>query len=88
METISHDVGSLAPVDRAAVERLVGHQLGGDELLVIQVVPPTATTPSHVELSGFPECFRDFYKGLSDAEVDEIEQAILERDTSCRSTDI
>jgi len=44
METVVRNVRDLDQIDRSALERVVGHQLGEGQQLVIQVVPVSPKT--------------------------------------------
>jgi len=45
METVFRNVRDLDPIDRSALERVVGHQLVESQQLVIQVMPVSAEQP-------------------------------------------
>ena len=84
METIKRQVGELHPNERSAAELLLGHRLRGNEQLILHVMPLDAPT-SQVNDSWPAQTLPDWcnvYKGLSDAEIDEIEESI----TRCNLT--
>lgn len=80
METIRRNVADLDRIDRTALERVVGHALDESQGLVIQVTSKDST-PAHPQagtIAELPE-WCDVYAGLSAAEVDDLDAAILER---------
>jgi hypothetical protein len=84
MEAIVHSVQNLDQSDLSTLERLVGHQLRASEKLVIQVLPAQAdrsTAPQPV-MDKLPD-WCHVYEGLTDAEIDELDRAIV-RDRSSR----
>ena len=83
METVVRNVRDLDQTDRSALERVVGHQLRESQQLVIQVMSVTveervAALPVGDELPAW--C--DVYEGLSDAEIDELDRAIIRTHSS------
>ena len=84
METIIRNVRDLDQTDRSVLERVVGHSLRESQQIVIQVTnaanEPTSTADT--EGNQLPS-WCDVYEGLSDAEIDELDQAIV-RDHSSR----
>lgn len=84
METITRDVGQMKSQERSAAELLVGHALREHERVIVHVLSvdavetvadetqPTATLPDWCNV----------YKGMTDAEVDEVQQSI----TRCNVT--
>ena len=81
METVTRNIRDLPLSDRSALERVVGHQLGETQQVIVNVVdlglsndvPPDNETDSQV-----PEWW-NIYEGLSDAEIDRLDQAIRQR---------
>jgi hypothetical protein len=84
METVIRNVGDLDTQDRSALERVVGHQLRESQQLVIQVVsivaPPPLATPTAAGAQ-LPDWCR-VYDGLTDAQVDELDQSIARSQSS------
>ena len=84
METIKRQVGELQANERSAAELLLGRRPRGNEQLILQVLeldvaePPTNDSPPTQAL---PE-WCNVYRGLTDAEIDEIDKAI----TRCNLT--
>ncbi|HTK74267.1 MAG TPA: hypothetical protein VL371_03360 [Gemmataceae bacterium] len=80
METIRRNVADLDGSDRSALERIVGHALDENQRLVIQVTSNDSTPPNPPAAADadLPE-WCDVYGGLSDAEIDDLDAAILER---------
>jgi hypothetical protein len=83
METIVRNVRDLDQTDRSALERVVGHQLRESQQLVIQVSavagePSPVPQPKAGDLP--PWC--QVYEGLSDAEIDELDGAIVRNHSS------
>lgn len=83
METVTRNVRDLPHNDRSALERVVGHQLRESERLVIQVmslsIEETAKAPP---ASGELPDWCDIYRGLSDPEIDELDQTITRSQSS------
>jgi hypothetical protein len=87
-ETVVRNVGDLDRTDRSALERVVGHALGESQRLVIQVMTlelPVSPPQPAGALAELPE-WADVYKGLNDAEIDDLDAAIRERANLTRST--
>jgi hypothetical protein len=79
METITHNVSDLPGSDRTAAERLVGHPLGDDQRIVIQVENRGAVAlESNVESEELPN-WCNVYEGLTDEQIGELEKAISRR---------
>jgi hypothetical protein len=79
METITHNVSDLPGSDRTAAERLVGHPLGDDQRIVIQVENRGAVAlESNVESDELPN-WCNVYEGLTDEQIGELEKAISRR---------
>lgn len=79
MESISRAVREFAAPDRQAIEHLLGHPLRDDQQVTISVQP--GESPGQT----FPlPSWLNLYAGLTDDEVNELEQVILQRDASVR----
>jgi hypothetical protein len=86
METIVHNIRDLTGNERCAAEQLVGHALGENQQLVIQVValgPGIAASEMPVGDATLPE-WCNVYEGLTDTEIANIEKSIV-RERSSRS---
>ena len=90
METIVRNVRDLDHADRFALERVVGHQLTETQQVIVNVVDSDDATAarSQVHLTGddVPAWWR-IYEGLSDEQVDELDQAIKQRADLTRDFD-
>lgn len=88
MERIVRIVGDLNQSDRATLERVVGHALSERQRLLIEVTGLDAPTSPEIAdgLSDLPD-WTDVYRGLSDAEIDELDAAVRERADLTRSAD-
>lgn len=81
METIVHNFGALNDAGRSAAETLVGHALGENQQLVIQVVnldAPLADDVSNALPDQLPE-WCNVYAGLNDEQIATLEKAISRR---------
>ena len=83
METIVHNVQDLDDTARLALERLVGHSLHANQQVVIQLsgVPTAADSKTQSPVPQLPE-WCNVYEGLSDAEIDELDRAIVRTHSS------
>ena len=79
METSTYQVRDIEPADRQVLEGLVGQRLQDDQQVVINVVSPAVPVAgkpaSQAEPSEVPSWW-NVYEGLSDAEIERLEQAI------------
>lgn len=89
MQTVVRSVTDLNRSDRSVLERVVGHALGDDQRLVIQVMVSEAPTSAPQPSAGIPDLpdWADVCQGLSEEEIDELDAAIRERARLDRSTD-
>ena len=80
METVIRNVGDLSESGRSAAESLVGHSLGHNQQLVIQIVD-AAAPPSEVDTAIDQKlpAWCDVYAGLDDVQIAALEQAISRR---------
>ncbi|MBI1904086.1 MAG: hypothetical protein HYS13_23540 [Planctomycetia bacterium] len=81
METVVHNVRDLNGAERSVAERLVGHALGEDQQLVIQVLGAEgkqADNGTGAEGASLPD-WCNVYAGLTDQEIDKLERAISRR---------
>ncbi len=84
METITLQVGELPANERSAAELLLGHSLRGNEQLILQVRDLEVVRPPEQEsqLTESLPAWCHVYEGLSDHEVEKIQQSI----TRCNLT--
>ncbi|HXT60836.1 MAG TPA: hypothetical protein VN699_19515 [Pirellulales bacterium] len=86
METIVRNVRDLDQTDRSALERVVGCQLGESQQIVIQVVSAAVEPRESPGPGDQLPAWCDVYEGLSDAQIDDLDEAIV-RDHSSRHLD-
>jgi hypothetical protein len=80
MDTITRDVRDLPEPERSSLERLVGHQLRDTQRIILQVInvtPPKSTVGAQ-DSAEVPSWWR-IYDGLSDADVDRLDEAVGQR---------
>ncbi|MGI8981305.1 MAG: hypothetical protein ACR2FY_18925 [Pirellulaceae bacterium] len=88
MDSISRDVAEIEPRDREALEHVLGRSLADDQRVVISVTP--ATQPRAVAKAAPPleiPAWWKIYEGLSDEEIDRLDQSIRQRANLTRSSD-
>ena len=81
METVVHNVRDLRANDRSVVEQLVGHALRENQKVVIQVVDLDLAAErlgTDTNEEKLPE-WCNVYAGLTDEEIDKLDQAIRQR---------
>jgi hypothetical protein len=83
METIVRNVRDLDHSDRSALERVVGHQLSERQKVVVNVVDLDAAADAsepkqRPQCGGIPEWW-NIYDGLTDEEIDRLDQAVRRR---------
>lgn len=84
MENIIRDVRDIDGDDRRAIEHVVGKELRENQRLVIQIVsidlsePEKDASQPHRATGKLPD-WCNVYAGLSDAEIEEVEQIALTR---------
>ena len=82
METIIHSVRDIEPANRQVLETLVGQRLSDDQQVVINVVSPSAAPAPNSPLEPMPvtvPAWWNVYAGLSDEEIEQLDQAIRQR---------
>lgn len=89
METIIRDVRDMDNDNRQVIEHVVGRSLQDNQRLVIQIVNLDAASAEPdaqpiAEASKLPD-WCNVYEGLTDAEIAELEQAVLTRADLTRS---
>ncbi|HVC94963.1 MAG TPA: hypothetical protein VND64_14805 [Pirellulales bacterium] len=83
METVVRNVRELDQTDRSALERVVGHELRENQRLVIQVMSVTIEKPPPaLPANGKLPPWCDVYEGLPDAEIDDLDRAIVRTHSS------
>jgi hypothetical protein len=83
METIVRNVRDLPQPDRSAMERVLGHQLRESQQLVIQVMSiAVEETDQATPATGQLPDWCNVYKGLTDAEIDELDSSIVRSHSS------
>ena len=83
METIIRNICDLGEADRSALERVIGHELRETQRVILNIVDVEtrkSVPGSHdgMEPGGVPDWWK-IYDGLSDQEIDELDQAIRQR---------
>jgi hypothetical protein len=81
MDPVSRDVRDLSPADRSALEHLVGHRLSETQRIIVQVINVYPHAPDEVkpENSGAVPSWWHVYEGLSDEEVNRLDEAVRQR---------
>jgi hypothetical protein len=81
METSHYKVGDIASDQRQMLEHLLGRTLDDDQQIIIQVVNQHASTgdrPTTEPAPRLPDWCR-VYEGLTDQEIEELEDVVLSR---------
>jgi hypothetical protein len=85
MECIKRSVKDIDTADRRALEHVIGQHLSENQQVVIQIVNVDAANrgleaaiPQGTPPPTLPE-WCNIYEGLSDAEIDELDEAIRQR---------
>ena len=81
MEEVIRNVADIDTADRRALEHLVGRHLSENQQVIISIVSPSLAsheTPSAQTDLQIPEWWK-IYEGLSDEEVERLDQAIRQR---------
>lgn len=91
MDTIIRNVQDIDTADRSALEHLLGQKLRERQQVVIQLVSLDLAAPVEVgqvsaPVTALPEWCHVF-EGLSDQELQELDQVILSRADLTRSTE-
>jgi hypothetical protein len=83
METLVWNVRDLDQTNRAALERVVGHELAETQQVILNVVDLDDATAAAESGGGKPDAgvpdWWKIYEGLSDSEIDELDRAIRQR---------
>ena len=89
METITRNVKDIGSEDRRALEHVIGAPLAENQQIVINVVNLDISVPKQetVDIPTDQEvpAWWKVYEGLSDDEVDRLDQAIRERANMTRT---
>lgn len=90
MEIITKNVRDISPPDKLALEHVIGQQLTENQQVIIQVCsldlrsePATTETKS---AQGLPD-WCNVYAGLTDKQIEAVEQTVLQRANLTRTTD-
>jgi hypothetical protein len=78
MDTVSRDVRDLPEAERSALERLIGHELRDAQRVIVQVIDASDPVPDETRgdaAAGVPAWWK-VYEGLSDEEVDRLDEAV------------
>ena len=82
MDSIIRNVTDIDQADRQALEHVIGQHLREDQQVVINVLNVDVSKPlpaqTHSAEDGIPEWWK-VYDGLSDDEVDRLDEAIRQR---------
>jgi hypothetical protein len=81
MDTITRDVRDLSQAERSALERIIGHELRETQRVIVKVIDVDSQVPSEYrpqDASGVPPWWK-VYEGLSDEEVDRLDEAVRQR---------
>jgi len=104
MESISRNVGDLTTTERQVYETVLGHQLHAGQQIIVQLIdvdasyadpkaacqPSTSPQENGSQQNGdakLPD-WCDVYRGLSDKEIEEVEESILARSPTSRNIDV
>jgi hypothetical protein len=90
METIIRNVRDLKASERNAAEQIVGHELTGNQQLIIGIKSAngsSVTARSSEEIPAVLPEGCDVCQGLSDQEIDELEGVILNRANLSRQSE-
>ena len=100
MESISRNVGDLTNTERQVYETVLGHPLHDGQRIIVQLIDvnasdaktqPTASSQENGNRqhgdATLPE-WCDVYRGLSDEEIEAVEESVLARSPDSRNIDI
>lgn len=94
MEALIRNVGDINAQDRQALEHVLGQSLRENQQLVIHIVnlkvqPESSQTPTTQQGSDTPTLpdWCNVYEGLSDTDIADMEQTILQRADLGRPTE-
>lgn len=79
MDTVTLNVKDIGSADRQALEHVIGQGLLENQQVIISVVNMVAQPPTeNVSEAAVPD-YWNIYEGLSDAEVEKLDQAVRQR---------
>ena len=81
MEKVIRNVADIDADDRRVLEHVIGKRLAENQQLIISVVSPDvpgSDISCHANTGAVPEWW-NIYEGLSDQEIDRLDQAIRQR---------
>ena len=89
MDTITRDVRDLPESERSALERLIGHELRETERVIVQIINVVSETTNEKQSAKADSVPRwwNIYDGLSDSQVDLLDNAVTQRADMTRSTE-
>lgn len=73
METVTRNVRDMAAAERSVLEHVIGQKLTDDQQVTFHVVSPSPVADEAVP------AWWNIYEGLSDDDVDRLDQAIRQR---------
>lgn len=87
MEKVIRKVAEIDSADRLAIEHLIGTHLAEHQQVVISVVNLDLARPdeSAIPTPGGVPAWWNIYEGLSDEEIDRLDQAVHQRANLTRS---
>ena len=90
MESITRNMSDISLRDKLALEQVIGHSLSPNQQVIIQICDPNSQPhrlPDETKVSrSLPE-WCNVYAGLSDEQIDSIEQTVLQRANLTRTTE-
>ena len=90
MESITKNVCDISLPDKLALEHVIGQQLAENQQVIIQICSlDLRTEPATTEKEssqGLPD-WCNVYAGLTDEQVEAVEQTVLQRANLTRATD-
>lgn len=90
METITKNVRDISLPDKLALEHVIGQQLTENQQVIIQIynldLRSEPATPGIESAQGLPD-WCNVYAGLTDKQVEAVEQTALQRANLTRTTD-
>ena len=81
MEPIVRNIRDLDEADRVALERIIQHKLRDEQQIIVKIVDldlGSCVAGAHDRVTRVPDWWK-IYEGLSDLEIDELDDAIRQR---------
>lgn len=87
MEKVIRNVAEIDPADRQAIEHVIGKHLAEHQQVIISIVNRDLAPPDESPLpaAGAVPAWWNIYEGLSDEQVDHLDQAVRQRANLTRS---